>query len=111
MHLFNFSRLYLGCRSGNGGFCCYLEVGCFYLRNDCERKKLPESPEEIGTTFLLYTSNRLANQVITYHMTEAQFAERGFDQLRDTKIVIHGFRSSAHNAGLTDIRDAFIMQV
>ena len=90
---------------------CYGEVGCFPLRSYCgEDIFLPQPPEHIDTTFLLYTSNQ-TGQAITYHMSGAQFSNRGFDSSLDTKIVIHGFVYSANGAGITDIRDGFLAQV
>ena len=101
------SLLFLGSRE-----VCYGEVGCFALRSYCgEDIYLPQSPDQIGTTFSLYTSSRTASQAITYHMTQAQFSARGFDSSRDTKIIIHGFIHSANGAGITDIRDALLAQV
>ena len=90
---------------------CYGEVGCFPLRSYCgEDIFLPQPPEHIDTTFLLYTANQ-TGQAITYHMRRAQFFNRGFNSSLETKIIIHGFIYSANGAGITDIRDAFLAQV
>ena len=91
---------------------CYCEVGCFALRSYChEDIYLPESPEEIGTKFLLYISGGGPRKEITYNMDEAEFIDRGFDSSRATKIVIHGFTSSANDDGIRDIKDAFLAHV
>ena len=92
---------------------CFCEVGCFALRSYCKEDiYLPESPEKIQTKFSLYTSSSKENsREITNHMEEAEFAESGFDSSRATKVVIHGFMSSANHAGIIDIRDEFLAQV
>lgn len=93
---------------------CFDELGCFLKRSECEEGQgtlLPQSPDEIRTQFLLFTSATQTNGVaLTYDMTEEEFLSAGFDPARLTKFVIHGFINSAESAAIADVKDALLQQ-
>ena len=93
---------------------CYTGLGCFTKRSECGEgyfSLLPESPDAIKTSFVLFTSPHGTDDGnnISYNMSKNEFLNSGFDVSRETKIIIHGFIDSAD--GMERIKDAFLSKV
>lgn len=98
------------------------DVGCFTApRKISPLKKSPESPESVGTTFLLFTrKSGIINHEETLNTDHAQIIASGsqqtilesdFDLRRPVKLIIHGFRGSGRDKGALSGVDAFLNQV
>jgi hypothetical protein len=96
-------------------------VGCFTMpRKISPLKKFPESPETVGTTFLLFTrqNGTIVNHAATLNTDDVQIISSGegqqsilhsnFDTRRPVKIIIHGFRGSGKDRGALSGVDAFL---
>jgi hypothetical protein len=97
------------------------DVGCFTVpRKISPLKKFPESPETVGTTFLLFTrqNGTIINHAATLSIDDVQIISSGegqqsilfsnFDTQRPVKIIIHGFRGSGKDRGALSGVDAFL---
>ncbi|XP_063819889.1 pancreatic triacylglycerol lipase-like isoform X2 [Pseudophryne corroboree] len=92
-----------------GAEVCYNRVGCF---NDAkpwagtvERPftKLPWSPEQINTRFLLYTRNNQNSFQTISAATPSTISSSNFRTTRKTRFIIHGFTDSGTASWLSDI--------
>jgi hypothetical protein len=96
-------------------------VGCFTgPRKIAPLKKFPESPETVGTTFMLFTrqNGTIKNHAATLNIDDVQIVSSGegqqsilysnFDTRRPVKIIIHGFRGSGKDRGALYGVDAFL---
>jgi hypothetical protein len=96
------------------------DVGCFTVpRKISPLKKSPESPESVGTTFLLFTrkNGNIINHAETLNIDDAQIIASGsqqsmlesdFDIRRPVKMIIHGFRGSGKDRGALSGVDALL---
>ncbi|XP_077862180.1 inactive pancreatic lipase-related protein 1-like [Saccoglossus kowalevskii] len=88
---------------------CYGDLGCF--SNDPPHDNvrfLPESPEEIGTVFLLYTRlNPYEGHNINRKDPESIIGSH-FDPSRRTVFVIHGWNPSDKVQWMVDMKDEFL---
>jgi hypothetical protein len=100
------------------------DVGCFTVsRKISPLKKFPESPESVGTTFLLFThkNGTITNHATTLNTDDAQIIFSGegqqsildsdFDLQLPVKIIIHGFKGSGKDRGALLGVDAFLRMV
>jgi hypothetical protein len=83
-------------------------------------KKFPESPETVGTTFLLFTrqNGTIINHAATLNTDDVQIISSGdgqqsilhsnFDTQRPVKIIIHGYKGSGKDRGALSGVDAFL---
>ena len=67
----------------------------------------PMTSAEIRTEFYLYTNELSSRQSIHYNNKPATISALGFKGSRDTKIIIHGFRSSSDERWVEEMMDAF----
>lgn len=81
---------------------CYQPLGCFRTDGDFGKSKhrpisvLPQSPQQIGTKFLLYTrKNSDEPQIIEPNDIQA-FKGSHFNPLSGTKIIVHGFKEGQY---------------
>ncbi|KAL3867995.1 hypothetical protein ACJMK2_040835 [Sinanodonta woodiana] len=86
---------------------CYGDVGCFVKNNRIFTLDLfPESPEKIKTEFRLFTQkNGEDNMFQILNINDVtSITDSNFDHCRPTKIVVHGFRSSAQIPWMTTMK-------
>ena len=94
---------------------CYDTVGCFYNYPpfDIANEALPESPEKVGTTFLLYTSADTASNgtYVIDHVNETLLDESRYNPSLPTKFIIHGFSNTIKSKWLYVMKDELLKKV
>ena len=76
---------------------CYDHIGCFSNASpfDNANGKVPESPEEIQPSFLLFTTkNPYVAQNLTLYNAE-MISGSDYNGSQKTAVIIHGYQSSA----------------
>ncbi|XP_030852779.1 pancreatic triacylglycerol lipase isoform X2 [Strongylocentrotus purpuratus] len=97
---------------------CYEDIGCFdngYPFYDPLNRPvswLPESRDDIGTTFQLNTRNVPSTsswqELSTYYPDN--FYDTDFDPNRETKVITHGFTQSSSVSWMEEMVDEFLVQ-
>lgn len=94
---------------------CYETVGCFsnFPPFDNAQNVLPQSPADIGTTFLLHTSSDPDSKEPYQldHMNETLLVESRFDAALPTKFIIHGFTNNIKTKWLYEMKDELLKKV
>ena len=94
---------------------CYDSVGCFsnFPPFDNAQDVLPQSPTDIGTIFLLYTSNDpdLKEPYQLDHMNETLLVDSRYDPTLPTKFIIHGFSNTIKTKWLYEMKDELLKKV
>lgn len=72
---------------------CYPPYGCFSDEPPYDRLlvKLPESPQVVGTKFMLYTRAQSANPDIISDADPSSIRTSTFDGKKATFFVVHGY--------------------
>ncbi|TRY75617.1 hypothetical protein TCAL_07503 [Tigriopus californicus] len=88
---------------------CYGDLGCFRDEGPFDYlDMLPSPPEEIQTTFFLYTSkNKEISQILTYN-NATSVQESNFNASNPLKIIIHGFGSGCNRVWPREMRLSFL---
>ncbi|XP_052271531.1 inactive pancreatic lipase-related protein 1-like [Dreissena polymorpha] len=88
---------------------CYEGLGCFSNETPFNNAagSLPQSPEEVGVVFMLYTRNsRLSPQILS---TEPALIRASyFSGHRKSVLIVHGFRDDGREDWLVDMKDALL---
>ncbi|XP_072026119.1 pancreatic lipase-related protein 2-like isoform X2 [Amphiura filiformis] len=91
---------------------CYDNLDCFPVRPECgenNKSPLPNSPSDLGTRFLLFTSKKpQSSQLLNYSTIGSEFIRAGFDTAVETKVLIHGFTDNADSPAVKSVKDAFL---
>ena len=100
-------------KQSNNHTVCFDFVGCFNNLPpfDNAQQVLPLSPQAIGTTFLLYTHDRLTEPVIIDHVNERLLVGSNYDPKLSTKFIIHGFTNTIRTKWLYTLKDALLRKV
>lgn len=90
---------------------CYKEdsIGCFSNESPFTNAagKVPESPRQIGVSFLLYTRhNPNIYELLTRDAIDIQRSH--YNGTRETKFIIHGYRDDGRETWLTDMKNALL---
>ncbi|XP_034241517.1 pancreatic triacylglycerol lipase-like [Thrips palmi] len=88
---------------------CYDMVGCFSALNN-PLKRLPQSPDSVDTKFWLMTRSNQTHtpQRIRYGDNLRSLSQSDFDPTKTTRVLIHGFKGSAHDDGALAGAAAFL---
>ncbi|KAM9324598.1 pancreatic triacylglycerol lipase-like [Gastrophryne carolinensis] len=92
----------------HGAEVCYNRLGCFSTikpwawTKERPLAKLPWTPEEIDTRFLLYNPNSPDYQEISVGSLPSIFSSN-FQPTKKTHLIIHGFTASANSAWISDM--------
>ncbi|OWF43643.1 Inactive pancreatic lipase-related protein 1 [Mizuhopecten yessoensis] len=91
---------------------CYENVDCFSNHKpfDNSLEALPESPEEVDVTFTFFMRGGPANGVkFDYKDTNVNIIRTsGFTGNKPTKMIIHGYMSSAYEVWVHNMTNAFL---
>lgn len=91
---------------------CYGNLGCFDSALPCHKKRgLPEAPEKINTTFLLYTSESRDAPDRLNLQDDSSILSSSFQSNRPTKFIVHGFNSNAMLGWVSTMKDALLKLV
>ncbi|XP_048407112.1 pancreatic lipase-related protein 2-like [Stegostoma tigrinum] len=88
---------------------CYNRLGCFtddVPWGGTEQrpiKKLPWSPEDINTRFLLWTRKNMATFQEITGINPSTIANSNFDRTKKTRFVIHGYIDKGEESWLSDM--------
>jgi hypothetical protein len=88
---------------------CYGDYGCFidtYPFGGSKQRPfslLPDKPEKIDVRFKLFTRTNPSGEPISNKNISSNF-----DQLRDTKIIVHGFLDPPTKKWIIDMKDALL---
>ncbi|XP_062592184.1 inactive pancreatic lipase-related protein 1-like [Saccostrea cucullata] len=89
---------------------CYSHVGCFSNAAPFNNVMgvLPDSPEKIQTTFMLYTrENRESPQVLSPYDSNT-ISRSNFDTHRSTIFITHGFADTSKTGWALKMKDALL---
>ncbi|PAA59910.1 hypothetical protein BOX15_Mlig034080g1 [Macrostomum lignano] len=96
---------------------CYGDLGCFSIKgkyfNLLHRPVVvvPQSPEVIGTKFLLFTRRNPASPAELHYKNAKSVLRSRFSNRRPTKLVIHGFLGKGVMGWMNRIRQAMLKRV
>lgn len=99
----------LSCQTIKAKEVCFDALGCFQDTKPFGSTifrpigKLPESPEQIDTTFVLFNKNYLSGQTVT-----GDTVPNGYLPRAATKVIIHGLRGSATTEWVVEMKDALL---
>jgi pancreatic triacylglycerol lipase len=88
---------------------CFDDLGCFVdtkpFSGSTQRPVavLPDTPQKINTSFILYTSRNTPGEFITYSNIPASF-----NVSLPTKLLVHGFWHDAQRPWVLDMKDALL---
>ncbi|XP_046330859.2 pancreatic lipase-related protein 2-like isoform X2 [Haliotis rufescens] len=84
---------------------CYGKYGCFTNHKPFNNAKgfLPESPEDQGIQFLLYTRRNPTHAQILDEERLLSVQQSHFNRHHKTRMLIHGFTGSAHDQWVRDM--------
>lgn len=104
--------LALYCAAAQCKHVCYDDLGCFTdekpFGGTLQRplSSLPESPDRVGTKFMLYTrDNPNKADIITYQSIGSYY-----DPLKPTKFIVHGFLHNAIKDWVIDIKNSLLRE-
>ncbi|XP_071118191.1 pancreatic lipase-related protein 2-like [Haliotis cracherodii] len=90
---------------------CYGDLGCFSNAAPFKSSKrpssfLPKSPQEIKTSFLLYTrANPTSDKEETLSVSDpASFSKSHYDPTHPTKFIVHGFTHNGHKQWIQNMK-------
>lgn len=69
---------------------------------------LPNSPENIGTEFLLYTRNNLDKEEIISYRDPAGIRRSSFNRNLPLKVICHGFGNTKWKPWIHEMKDALL---
>ena len=91
---------------------CYKDVGCFQDEGPFDYfDMLPSSPDEIGTTFNLYTRQTQGRARLLHYKSLYTEDESTYNGSIPTKVIVHGFGSSCSHVWAQEMRLALLGQV
>jgi len=91
---------------------CYKDLGCF--RDDGAfdyLDVLPSPPEEINTTYLLFTRDNPSDAQVLLPANGTALALSHFDAAKPSKVIVHGFGSSCARVWVREMRVALLTMV
>ncbi|XP_046550830.1 pancreatic triacylglycerol lipase-like [Haliotis rubra] len=69
---------------------------------------LPESPDHIKVTFMLYTKRNPQKEQILSSNSSASVTSSNFDPTKPTKMAIHGYYDNGQKAWLHELKDEYL---
>ncbi|XP_071444098.1 pancreatic lipase-related protein 2-like [Hetaerina americana] len=102
--------------NGENETICFEMLGCIGTSDEWYSIKRPinlkpSTREEIGTKFTLYTRENNENGETLRVAADGDVASRFYDPTKDTKLIVHGFKSMASVDWAVDMRQRLLRQL